>query len=389
MLTCDSRGDSRSQPHGCIVHAMSPTCAMHSNVETELILSFILTSSTMALPLLRLMLVIMPVLAVSLASATDLAPRPPVLNPLELALPLECRLGETCWVANYVDVDPATTAHDFRCHVRTYEGHDGTDFAIRDLSVMAAGVPVLASAPGVVRNARDGMADLALTDALSRERIAGRECGNGVVLDHEDGWQTQYCHLRRGTVRVKEGERVARGQPLGLVGLSGQTEFPHVHMTVRHRSQVIDPFTGQSSRTGCGRAGTSMWQTDQAVSYEPFALYHAGVASSPPDIDSVRAGKMEDSSPSATSASLVLWVDILGVEAGDRVRFHLTGPDGVVVLDHVTAIAKTQARHFAYAGAHRHADPWKPGTYRGEVTLVRDSQGQALHGSVQRTITIR
>ncbi len=343
----------------------------------------------MALPLLRLMLVILSVLVVSLASATDLAHRLPSLDPFELGLPLECRLGETCWVANYVDVDPATTAHDFRCHARTYQGHDGTDFAIRDLSVMAAGVPVRASAPGVVRSVRDGMADVALTDALSRERIAGRECGNGVVLDHEQGWQTQYCHVRRGTVRVKRGERVAHGQELGLVGLSGQTEFPHVHVTVRHQGQVIDPFTGQSSIAGCGRGGTSMWHTDQPVSYEPFALYHAGVAGSSPQIDAIRAGKIEDPPPSATSAALVLWVDILGVEAGDRLRFHLTGPDGVVVLDHVTAIAKTQARHFAFAGARRNADLWTPGTYRGEITLVRESQEQALQGSVQQTMTIR
>jgi murein DD-endopeptidase MepM/ murein hydrolase activator NlpD len=190
-------------------------------------------------------------------------------------------------------------------------------------------------------------------------------------------------------VRVKKGERVARGQELGLVGLSGQTEFPHVHLTVRHQGQVIDPFTGQSSMAGCGRAGTAMWHTDQPVSYEPFALYHAGVAGSPPQIDAIRAGKIEDPPPSATSAALVLWVDILGVEAGDRVRFHLTGPEGVVVLDHVTAIVKTQARHFAFAGARRNADTWRPGTYRGEITLVRASQGQALQGSAQRTITIR
>src|SRR5512141_3160807 len=343
----------------------------------------------MAYLLLRLVLVIMSVLAVSLASATALAPSPPFLEPFELGLPLDCRLGETCWVANYVDVDPTTTAHDFRCHARTYEGHEGTDFAIRDLSVMAAGVPVLASAPGVVRSARDDLADVALTDALSRERIAGRECGNGVVLDHEQGWQTQYCHVRRGTVRVKKGERVARGQGLGLVGLSGQTEFPHVHVTVRHQGQVIDPFTGQSSMAGCGRAGTSMWHTDHPVSYEPFALYHAGVAGSPPQIDAIRAGQIEDPPPNTTSAALVLWVDILGVEAGDRVRFHLTGPEGVVVLDHVTTVAKTQARHFTFAGARRKADTWRPGTYRGEITLVRESQGQALQGAVQRTMTIR
>ena len=359
-----------------------------TNLETGSILSSILTLTAMALSLLRLVLVIMPVLAVSLASATDLAHHPPSLDPFVLGLPLECRLGETCWVANYVDVDPTTTAHDFRCHVRTYEGHEGTDFAIRDLSVMAAGVPVLGSAPGVVRSARDGMTDVAMTDALSRERIAGRECGNGVVLDHEQGWQTQYCHLRRGTVRVKKGERVARGQELGLVGLSGQTEFPHVHVTVRHQGQVIDPFTGQSSMAGCGRSGTSLWHTDQPVSYEPFALYHAGIAGSPPQIAAIRAGKIDDL-PSATSDALMLWVDILGVEAGDRVRFYLTGPEGVVVLNHVTAIAKTQARHFAFAGARRNADLWPAGTYRGEIVLVRVSQGQIFQGSVQRTITIQ
>jgi len=343
----------------------------------------------MTLPLLRLVLVLMLMLAltVSFASATDLAPPP--RDALALGLPLECRLGETCWVANYVDVDPATTAHDFRCHARTYEGHEGTDFAIRDLSVMAAGVPVLASATGVVRSVRDGMVDIALTDMAARERVAGRECGNGVVLDHEQGWQTQYCHLRRGTVRVKSGERVMRGQALGLVGLSGQTEFPHLHLTVRHQGDVIDPFTGQPNLAGCGHAGTSMWHTEQPASYEPFALYHAGVAGSLPRIDAIRAGKRDDPPPSVTSAALVLWVDILGVEAGDRVRFHLTGPDGSVVLDHMTPITKTQARHFAYAGAHRHADPWPPGTYRGEVTLVRDNQEQALHGSIRRTITIR
>jgi hypothetical protein len=326
---------------------------------------------------------------VSFAGATDLAPSTASLDPIELGLPLECRLGKTCWVANYVDVDPTTGALDFRCHARTYEGHEGTDFAIRDLSVMAAGVPVLASALGVVRSIRDGMADEALTDAASRERIAGRECGNGVVLDHVQGWQTQYCHLRRGTVRVKQGEQVAQGQVLGLVGLSGQTEFPHVHMTVRHRGQVIDPFTGQPNMAGCGQVGASMWRTEQPVSYESFALYHAGIAGSPPQIDAVRAGKIKDQLPSATSMALVFWVDILGVEAGDRVRFHLTGPDGAVMLDHVTTIAKTQARHFAFAGARRKIDPWQSGTYRGDITLIRDHQGEALHGSVQRTIAIR
>ena len=65
-----------------------------------------------------------------------------------LGFPLVCHLGETCWVANYVDVDPTEAAGDFRCKGRTYNAHDGTDFAIRDRGAMEQGVPVVASALG-------------------------------------------------------------------------------------------------------------------------------------------------------------------------------------------------------------------------------------------------
>src|SRR5215467_8018022 len=77
-----------------------------------------------------------------------------------LGLPLICTLGETCWVANYVDVDPTEAARDFHCRSRTYNTHDGTDFAIRDLAVMAQGVPVVASAAGMVRKVHDGVEDV-------------------------------------------------------------------------------------------------------------------------------------------------------------------------------------------------------------------------------------
>ena len=125
-----------------------------------------------------------------------------------LSLPVRCVLGESCWLANYVDVDPTQAARDFRCGARTYDGHDGVDIAIRDLSVMREGVPVVASASGVVRNVRDGMDDVALTDAAARARVGSRECGNGVVIQHDGGWETQYCHLRRASVRVKPGDQV-------------------------------------------------------------------------------------------------------------------------------------------------------------------------------------
>lgn len=173
---------------------------------------------------------------------------------LSLALPLDCRLGETCWVANYVDVLAGPHAQDFHCQPRSYDGHDGTDFAIRDLDEMSRGVFVLAAESGTVRAVRNDMEDV-LIKPQSRASIAGRECGNGLVIDHGEGWQTQYCHLQRGTVRVYPGDLAARGSALGLIGISGKTEFPHLHFTVRHNGNTIDPFTGMRADAGCHSQG--------------------------------------------------------------------------------------------------------------------------------------
>jgi hypothetical protein len=315
-----------------------------------------------------------------------------LLDPVEsqgLDLPLVCRLGETCWVANYVDVDPTEAAHDFRCNGRTYHAHDGTDFAIRDRGVMEQGVPVVASAPGIVRRVRDGVEDMALTEKASRTRVAGRECGNGVVLEHDGGWQTQYCHLRRGSIRVLVGEPVERGAPLGLVGLSGKTEFPHVHLTVRREGQVVDPFTGHLQSAGCGGKEKPLWRADAHASYEDVALYNAGFLDGQPEVEAIRSGRVSDKSLPPTATALVLWVDIFGVQAGDRVRFRISGPDGQVLLDKEESVSRTQARRFSFAGQRRRTDAWFPGTYSGQVTLTRMLDGNPMERSLSRTVTIQ
>ena len=70
--------------------------------------------------------------------------------------------------------------------------------------------------------------------------------GNAVVLEHPGGWTSIYCHMRQGSVRVKQGQEIAAGQPLGLVGESGAAAFPHLHFEIRHsgadgRPASVDP----------------------------------------------------------------------------------------------------------------------------------------------------
>ena len=334
----------------------------------------------MGLPLLAFLVVLL-----GPAAAVGAAP----LDLQGLGLPLDCLLGETCWLVNYVDTDPSTQARDFRCGPRTYNGHDGTDFAIRDLGVMAKGVSVVASAPGLVMSVRDGVADAALTGAASRARVKGKACGNGVVLDHGEGGETQYCHLRRGSITVKVGERVEAGARLGLVGLSGQTEFPHVHLAVRRDGRAVDPFTGRGAASGCGQEGQALWGAGLFLPYEEVVLYHAGFAADRPDPAAIRKGEGLDGLLSASAPALVFWVDIFGVEAGDRLRFQITGPDGKPVLEEEQPIEKTQARRFAYVGKRLKAETWPSGSYTGRVTLTRSAEGGELSREVVRTVTVR
>lgn len=289
--------------------------------------------------------------------------------PPELRLPLQCRLGETCWVMNYPDTDAGPDAKDFRCRGRSYDGHDGTDFAVRDHGV---DVPVVAPAAGRVAAVRDDQPDGAFL-AAGKDAVAGKECGNGVLLKHHDGWETQLCHLRPGSVAVIPGQSVQPGQVLGLVGLSGQSEFPHVHLGLRHGGEKVDPFTGRALDQACGGAAMPVWASDLA--YQDGAVYAAGFRGRVPE---GRELKRDAGSPAALAAdapALVLWGALFGVEAGDVVRLVVTAPGGKVVVRRDTEpLPRPQAWRMEAAGIKAPAGGLAAGAWRGEVRLLRRGQ---------------
>ncbi len=54
--------------------------------------------------------------------------------------------------------------------------------------------------------------------------------GSYLVIDHADGWQTVYAHFAE--IYVKAGQTLAEGQIIGLMGCTGSSSEPHVHVTV-------------------------------------------------------------------------------------------------------------------------------------------------------------
>jgi hypothetical protein len=103
----------------------------------------------------------------------------------------------------------------------------------RNESWFAFGRPVLAAGAGRVADAYDRMADdrrFDESEVLTRELAPA---GNYVVIDHGNGEFSIFMHLKRGSVRVKAGDRVARGQQIAEVGASGSSLFPHLHYELR------------------------------------------------------------------------------------------------------------------------------------------------------------
>src|SRR5205814_1010195 len=111
-----------------------------------------------------------------------------------------------------------------------------------------------------------------------------REAGNSVVIEHGNGWETQYAHLRRHSVAVRAGQVVRRGQRLGLVGLSGATEFPHLHFEVRHGGKTVDPFVGLDGSEPCQAGAHPLWtrQALGALAYVATGVLGAGISGKPP-----------------------------------------------------------------------------------------------------------
>jgi hypothetical protein len=147
-------------------------------------------------------------------------------------------------------------------------GADGTyaaeTAAVRDRN--GYGVEVLAVADGLVVSAMDDIADNVGAPTAAAHALENAS-GNFVALDIGNGRIAFYEHLQHGSVAVKPGDRVRRGQVIGRLGNSGSTSMgPHLHFHVSDAASAL------------GAEGL------------PFAFSEFEVLGEFPSIDAIRAG---------------------------------------------------------------------------------------------------
>jgi len=118
-------------------------------------------------------------------------------------------------------------------------GRDGALFSgsgedVRDYH--AYGLPVVAAADGVVAKVVDGIPD----NAVGRMDLK-HNWGNVVVLSHALGLFSVVAHLKPSSIKVREGQTVRAGEPLGACGNSGRSPTPHLHFQLQATAMVGAP----------------------------------------------------------------------------------------------------------------------------------------------------
>jgi len=225
---------------------------------------------------LRMPLTYLALAAIAVDAFVFDLPRWPLLALLAVAFAIYLRVGTARRAA--VEVAPPVTgrwlafnspadrvpSHHLHAYGQTYAidlVHDPADarrpglawwpLARRPADFPGFGQPVLAPADATVVRAHDAERDhwsrssppamlYLVAEGMVRELLGpGRILGNHVVLDLGDGAYAALAHLRRGSVRVRPGDRVAAGQQLAACGNSGNSTEPHLHFQLMDHPSVL------------------------------------------------------------------------------------------------------------------------------------------------------
>lgn len=183
-------------------------------------------------------------------------------------------------ISNFVDHDPgAGSVLDWNCGGRSYDlasgyNHSGVDiftWPFPWLRMQSSQVWVVAGAGGTIVLKSDGNYD--------------QSCGfgggnwNAVYVRHDDGSVAWYGHLKTGSLTFKTvGQSVSQGEYLGVVGSSGNSTSPHLHLEVYDSSGVLnDPFQGP-----CNALNADTWWAIPPSYYDP-KVNHLATGFAAPD----------------------------------------------------------------------------------------------------------
>ncbi len=246
-----------------------------------------------------------------------------------LNTPIEGKYGKDFIIVNYVDWGAGSIMKDAWCGSKTYDGHQGTDFTIRNFKQMDSGVYVLAADSGTVTFIQDGLFDKETDSTISKG------LGNYIAIKHANLYYTYYGHLKINSLLVNSGQKVVAGQRIAKVGSSGNSTDPHLHFEVWYDSAIlVDPFRGT-----CGNA-TSLWKSQ--IPYDSsFKVWHGGITNVKLDINKHRFEPVFKNEFKATEDSFItVWSLMYGLRKNDTLKTVWTNSTNQIWFQNEVAIDK-------------------------------------------------
>lgn len=269
-----------------------------------------------------------------------------VLRPKGWKWPMPGTDGQDWVVNNYVDLDSGPGILDYAGGSKSYNGHRGIDIDVPTFRAMDADFPIRAVADGTV---------VAFDDAHFDRNTSCTGQWNFVRVEHTDGHTAIYGHLKQNSVVVSVGQTVAKGEALGVVGSSGCSTAPHLHLEVldTKTGDLVDPMTEGLF------ANPPVYDT-------PLSLMDYVIADSPvttiPAI--LNAGPNETSLPFGDTLGVGL--SVAGGEAFDSIRVAVYKPSGALYADHDIAFGQTYRHSYWVCNW---SIPEVIGTWRVEVEM--------------------
>jgi murein DD-endopeptidase MepM/ murein hydrolase activator NlpD len=249
-------------------------------------------------------------------------------------------------ISNFVDQDSTFPGNllDYNCGARTYDTGDGYNHSGIDIFTAPfwwnkmdnSEVEVIAAAEGTIILKSDGNFD------RSCNTTGGQ--WNAVYVQHDDGSIAWYGHMKNGSPTSKlVGERVVAGEYLGIVGSSGNSTGPHLHLEIYDSAGSLnEAYDGPCNNMN---PGNSWWASQRPYYDSAVTRVQSGYASPviPLCPDPERPNATLDFNPGDPFYFTAAYRDQLDTQTS---TYTIYDPDGVVfdTWNHVS-----NAAHYAWS----------------------------------------
>lgn len=234
-------------------------------------------------------------------------------------------------ISNHVDHNPnfPNALQDYNCGTKTYDTAAGYNHKGIDIFTWPFPLHQMDNNQAVAVAAADGIIILKSDGNYDRSCNFNNNTWNAVYIQHADGSQSWYGHLKNGSLTTKAiGDVVLAGEYLGVVGSSGNSTGPHLHFEVYNNSSaLVDTYTGPCNAWS---TATDTWWQNQKPYWDPkinAVLSHSAV----PQFNMCPTSETPNISNSfSTGSNVVLAIYLADQLANSSVNLVLRRPNNSI-----------------------------------------------------------